>query len=162
MNERVLCGTDVWLDFYFGARKGHREARELVGACCARDASLLVPSSCLGDFFYLCQAGFKDALRAEYGQLTEARALAARSSAWACAEHLLELAVVVGSDHADARIAAKYRPVHGDLGDDLVIAAALRADADVLVTGDEGLRRHSPVLALSAREALAFLRGGGE
>ena len=157
MTKRVLCDTNVWLDYYFGTRTRHDEARELVMLCCRRDVALMVPSSCLGDFFYLCQAGFKQALHKTCGRITQSQALAAQASAWANVEHLLELATVVGSDHGDAHIATKHRVIHGDFEDDLVIAAALRANADCLVTNNEQLRRNSPVLTLSSGEAVAFL-----
>ena len=47
--------------------------------------------------------------------------------------------------------------LHADFEDDLVIAAALRAKADYLVTNDEGLLRHCPVAALDARDMVALL-----
>ena len=158
MGKLVLCDTNVWLDYYLGERSGHEEARELIMQGCRRGIAFMVPSSCLGDVFYLCQADFKRAVREANGCVTESQALAAQASAWAIVEHLLELATVVGSDHGDAYIAAKHRVVHGDFEDDLVIAAALRSSADCLVTDDEQLRRHSPVLTLSVPEAIVYLQ----
>ena len=58
-------------------------------------------------------------------------------------------------------LACKYRQVHDDFEDDLLIAAAQRAQADYLVTNDERLLKHAPVAALSARDALAALRALG-
>jgi len=155
-----LCDTNVWLDYYIGSRRGHDKARDLIVRGINDGASFMIPSSCLGDFFYLCQADFKQALRTVHGTLSDSQALAAQAGAWACVEHLLEVATVVGADHGDARIAAKHRVIHGDFEDDLVIAAAYRSRADCLVTSDEKLRRHSPVLTLDVDEAIAYLARG--
>ena len=156
MAKRVLCDTNVWLDYYLGARSGHEHARMLIVQGCRKDIDFMVPSSCLGDIFYLCQADYKKAIRMACGELSRSQIAAAQICAWASVEHLIDLATVVGSDHGDAHIAMKYRSVHGDFEDDLVLAAALRSHADCLVTGDEKLRRHSPVLTLSVPEALAY------
>ena len=159
MTRKVLCDTNVWLDYYIGMRKGHDEARRLVVEGSRAGVQFMIAASCVGDFFYLCQADFKSALRLAcgHGDLTEPQALAAQEGAWANVAHLLEIATVVGSDHGDARIALKHRRVHRDFEDNLVIAAALRSDADCLVTSDEKLRRDSPILTLDTREALSFL-----
>lgn len=157
MNRKVLCDTNVWLDYYIGMRKGHDAAARLIKGGIRNDISFMVPASCLGDFFYLCQADFKKALVAVFGELTAEQGRAAQEGAWANLAHLLEIATVVGSDHSDAYLALKHRPLHGDFEDDLVIAAALRSDPDYLVTGDEKLRRHSPVQTLTVEEALVFL-----
>lgn len=157
MNRKVLCDTNVWLDYYIGARKGHDAALHLVKEGMRNDIAFMVPASCLGDFFYLCQADFKKALRIVYREISEPQGRAAQEGAWANLAHLLELATVVGTDHGDASIALKHRPIHGDFEDNLVIAAALRSDADLLITDDEKLRRNSPVQTLTVEEALAVL-----
>ena len=45
----------------------------------------------------------------------------------------------------------------GDFEDDLIIAAARRANADYLVTNDKELALHSPVVALDPMTMLAVL-----
>lgn len=156
MVKRILCDTNVWLDYYIGVRKGHATARRLITQGAREGIDFLVPASSLGDFFYLCQNDFKRVLREAYGEISDAQAAAAQVGAWSNVEHLLELATVVGSDHGDANIALKHRCIHGDFEDDFVIAAALRATPDCLVTSDEQLRRHSPVRTFSPAEAIAF------
>ena len=155
MVSLVLCDTNIWLDYYLGARRNHELVREFIIEGCRQGLSFMVPSSCLGDFFYLAQVEYKRALREVYGQLDDSQAMAAQASAWANLEHLLEFATVIGIDHGDTYIAMKYRALHGDYEDDLVIAAALRANVGCLVTDDEKLRFHSPVLTLSVTEAIA-------
>ena len=50
------------------------------------------------------------------------------------------------------------RSVHGDFEDNLVLAAAERANATYLVTNDEQLIKHAPVTALTPHAALVYLR----
>lgn len=157
MSKLILCDTNVWLDYYLGMRPGHESARDLIRRGVDNDVQFLVPVNALGDFFYLCQADFKRALRDSFGMVNESQGAAARESAWACLANLLEIATVVGADQGDAYIALKHKAIHGDYEDDLVLAAALRARVDCLVTSDETLRRNSPVLTLGIDEARAYL-----
>lgn len=160
MSKKVLCDTNVWLDYYLGARPHHESARKLIREGIRQGAFFLVPVSALGDFFYLCQADFKKALRNAFGTVDDTQAAAAREAAWAALSNLLETATVVGADHSDAYRALKHKAVHGDYEDDLVIAAALRSSADCLVTSDEKLRRDAPLTTLTAEEACEYLRMG--
>ena len=83
---------------------------------------------------------------------------ASKETAWACVENMERNATAVGLDASDVWLAHKFKPVHDDFEDNLVVAAARRAKADYLVTNDERLLRHSPVAALSPRDMLALLR----
>ena len=53
-------------------------------------------------------------------------------------------ATAVGADESDLWTACNLRSVHNDLEDNLVVAAAQRADATYLVTNDEALIKHAP------------------
>lgn len=59
----------------------------------------------------------------------------------------------------DARVwlARKHLRISEDFEDCLVLAAAQRAKADLLVTSDEVLLRHAPVVALSVDVFLALV-----
>ncbi|MBQ9043689.1 MAG: PIN domain-containing protein [Eggerthellaceae bacterium] len=156
MGKSVLCDVNIWLDFYFGDRKGHDMARRLVLQGQKQGLMFMVPASCLSDFFYICQASFKKGVLERYGAVSDEQGIAAREGAWAAMESLLRIATVVGADMSDAEIALKFKDVHRDYEDDLVIAAALRAKPDCLVTRDAKLQAKSPVLALTAEEACAY------
>ncbi len=52
---------------------------------------------------------------------------------------------------------AKQRCLHSDYENNLVIAAAMRCNADLLITNDEELIRHCPVAALSVEDATNML-----
>ena len=82
---------------------------------------------------------------------------AATSTAWACVEHMAELAMVVPCDHTDVWMATKLRKLHSDYEDNLVIAAALRGKADLLVTYDKQLRAHATVAVADPASARAWL-----
>ena len=92
----------------------------------------------------------------KYGSVNDGQGAAAREGAWAAMESLLRIATVVGTDMSDAEIALKLKDVHRDYEDDLVIAAAMRAKPDCLVTRDAKLQAKSPVLALTAEEACSY------
>ena len=74
MNKKVLCDTNVWLDYYLGVRPQHASARQLISEGTRHGISFLIAVSSLSDFFYLCQADFKRALREAHGSISEARA----------------------------------------------------------------------------------------
>lgn len=157
MAKRILCDTNVWLDYYCGTRPLHDAANRLVKSSLRQGVMLMVPMSCLGDFFYLCRKDLKQGFREFSGSVSESNAAAANEGAWACLDALLNIATVVGGDGSDARIALKHKNLHGDYEDDLVIAAAFRSEADCLVTCDKRLLAKSPILALTPDEAIAYL-----
>lgn len=96
------------------------------------------------------------------GRLSEDAAYAAKVTAWACVDHMAALATAVPCDHTDVWLAGKQRRLHGDYEDDLVIAAAMRSGADLLVTYDEELRDHATVAAATPTMTwLEALAGGG-
>lgn len=68
-----------------------------------------------------------------------------------------ELATAVGCDAPDVWIAQKQKRLHPDYEDDLIIAAAIRMNATLVVTNDEELIRHAPVRAFSVEDALKYL-----
>lgn len=154
----LLLDTNIWLDYYLGARPGHDLAMRLVGSAVEAGANLLYAISSSKDVYFLMNAGLKRLYREQHGGcLSEEAALAANETAWGCVSHLEELACPVPCDASDVWVAQKQKPLHSDYEDNLIIAAAKRAQADCLVTSDEALRRHAPVTALSTEDAIAYL-----
>lgn len=154
----ILIDTNVWIDFYLGGRPGHAAARELLLKASAAGVQLLHAVSSTNDVFFLVAADFKRAARRQGGgTLTESAAAAAEATAWACLENMTAISTTVGCDQSDVWLARKYRRLHADYEDDLIIAAAMRAKASLLVTNDEQLIRHSPVATLSVESALKLL-----
>lgn len=154
----LLLDTNVWVDYYLGFRPGHKDACRLLDAACALDAVLLYAVTTSKDLFYLIASDYKREFRRTHdGTLTAEGAAAADEVAWACLENMGEWATAVGCDQSDVWLARKQRGVHGDYEDNLVLAAAQRAKATLVVTNDERLLRHSPVAALDVCDAIAFL-----
>lgn len=154
----LLIDTNVWLDYYLPNREGGYEATALVGFAFEYGYPLLYPASIAKDVFYLSSHAFRKTIRAEKGALSSSDAAVAAEAAWKCVQNMREQATAVGSDESDLWMACKLRSIHNDLEDNLVVAAAKRANATYLVTNDETLIKHSPVAALTPRDALALLQ----
>lgn len=181
----LLIDTNVWLDMEFGERGGW--PTEFLVACRMADARMGIAAHSLNDIFYLIQRRIKldrqrmggddpqlgdcqrqrvDGQQLGDGQRRgrrrddpESIASAARIAAWAVVEHILEVAEVVGSDYMDALLATKHRSIHDDYEDDLVIAAAMRMNADLLVTSNQALIKHAPIAALTPQDSIHWLEG---
>ena len=110
------------------------------------------------DVFYLTANTFKRDIRSKNGTLTEHDAAVAAEIAWGCVNAMREQATAVGADESDLWKACALHSVHTDLEDNLIVAAAQRANATYLVTNDEVLIKHAPVAALTPSDALALLQ----
>ena len=155
----ILLDTNVWIDYYVGGRPGHELARALVERALDRGATLLFATLSSKDLFYVMTSVIKRDCRTKHGTLTVAQASAATATAWACLDNMGELATAVDCGQSDVRLARKTRRLHADYEDNLILAAAQRAGADLLVTSDEQLLRHAPVAALDLSDALTYLEG---
>ena len=161
MRDAYLVDTNVWMDYYLQWRPRHADARVLVDGCVSKGFGLLVSVTTLSDLFFSMQSAVKAQYRKEQsGQdpdLTPAQALFAREYAWGCVENLVENHTVVGADLGDVWVGQRQRAVHPDFEDDLVIAAAYRAEPEFIITNDEKLLRHSPYAAMDVADAIKLL-----
>lgn len=156
-NTVIVVDTNVWMDYFMGSRKGNEQAVDFVEQALCLDMALVIPPHCLSTLFFILQQELK-AMNRRDGKLSdENAALTARKAAWAAIDFVLELASVGPTDQMDALIASKQRALHDDLEDNLVIACAMRTNARMLVTNDEKLIKHSPVVTMNARNAAALL-----
>jgi predicted nucleic acid-binding protein len=96
-------------------------------------------------------------IRAEKGGVRDADAASARAFAWGCLQNMRDFATAVGVDEADLWLASKYRSVSSDFEDNVLIAAAQRANADYLVTWDAALLRTPIVRTATPLEMLALI-----
>ena len=154
----ILVDTNIWLDFYLPVRLRHAQAYSLLRLAVSNDVQLLYAAPTIRDVHYLLSASLKKAHREEHGTLDESTSAAINEAAWKCAENMAEIAIAVAADQSDIWLAMKYRLLHNDFDDDLVIAASLRSNASLLVTNDEKFLTHSPVPTLNAEDALALLQ----
>ena len=70
---------------------------------------------------------------------------------------LSQIATPVPCDLSDIWMASKQRELHNDYEDDLIIAAAMRAQTDLLVTNNVKLCSHAPVAAMNVEDAKNYL-----
>lgn len=157
--ERVLLDTNVWLDAFLPDRAAGSVARGLISSLLRFKVDLLYPVHVITDVFYLSYIDIKRLLRGQGPD--ELVAQAARTSAWEYVNSMREMATAVGADGSDVWLASKWEQVHGDVEDNMVLAAAKRAKADYLVTGDKKLLSHAAlagVAAISPEDMLGVLR----
>lgn len=154
VEQGLLLDTNIWLDFYLGERTGHQAARVLIEHAVQEGVALLVAVVSLKDVYYIIGASIKRSVREERGSLDDAAAAAADAAAWACLESIDSLATVVPVDASDIWIARKQRNLHPDFEDDLVLAAAMRSQASLLVTNDSVLASKAPIAAMTSSDAL--------
>ncbi len=154
--ECIVIDTNVWLDNYIPHRAGHADAQRLLACARSCDVQLLYAVESVKDVFYVIAADFKATVRAQAGHVGDAEEAVAQQLAWSCVENMRTLANAIGADESDVWLAAKYRSLHGDLEDNLVLAATKRAGADYLVTGDRAFIEKATVPALTPRDWLVL------
>lgn len=158
--ERVLLDTNVWLDSFLPERAAGSVARDLIALALRQDVQLFYPVHIVPDVFYFSFIGIKRLLQGQGPD--ELIAHAARTTAWEYVNTMREVATAVGADGSDVWIASKWESVHGDLEDNMVLAAAKRAQVDCVVTSDRQLLTHAPfagVAAVSPEDLLGVLKG---
>ena len=139
MTRRIILDTNVWMAFFIRDREGSATAGKLVDAALDAGYTLLYAVESIRDVFYLSNQAFKREIRAEKGILSDHDARVARAMAWGFVENMREIGTAVGSDDGDVLLATKLEKINGDFEDNLLIAAAHRANADFLVTWDREL-----------------------
>lgn len=156
---RLVVDSNVWVDNYLPVRPGWQESRDFLDEACTVGAQLLYPVHVIKDVFYIISMTLKRQEREANDSLSEQAARAVAEAAWGCVENMRENATAVGADESDVWLAFKYRALHSDLEDDLVLAAAERAQADMLVTKDARLIAKATVPAHTPADAAVLLRG---
>lgn len=160
--QSLLVDTNVWLDVYLPDRPHEAVSRALLETAIRSGVSLLYTNGQAKDLFFLVTQYGKQCARLEGREVDANVSACANEFAWGVIKSLSEVATSVGSDESDAWLARKYRAIHQDFGDNLVVAAAARAHADYLVTNDEALLKHTPVATISPADLLSLLQGEGE
>lgn len=109
---------------------------------------LLYPVHIIPNVFYLAFIDVKRLLRGQGSD--ELVAKAARTTAWEYVNSMREIATAVAADNSDVWLASKWESLHGDIEDNLVLAAAKRAQADYVVTSDRQLLSHAALAGVAA------------
>ena len=154
----LLLDTNVILDYFIRRNERNAATMELFGLADAReDVVLYVASLSLKDAYYLLERFLKREA-ATQGRVSEGVAAAAREAAWGCVKQLLGHVLVVSVGWDEVLEACALRRVHDDFEDDLVLAAAMKADADCIVTNDARFERHIPQVSLNVEQALELVK----
>ena len=156
-NKVILVDTGVWLDTFFPWRPDSDTSSGFVMQALDAGYELAYPVHVLKDVFYLAEVLLLQKFRDAHGEPTEENVRAARSVAWRCIDNMRSVATAVAADESDTWLACGYRDLHDDLGDNLVLAAAQRAEVLYLVTTNEALLRKATVEAHSPADALALV-----
>lgn len=143
---RLLVDCNVWIDSYMATHMRHSESLQFVNEALEAGCELLFGASKLETLFFVIRADTKRVIRADKGEVSVQDAEFALRFAWGCIDNISEIATAVGIDASDLRLARKYRVYHSDFEDNVLLAAANRAEADYLVTWDEQLLRNAAPL----------------
>lgn len=145
----VLVDTGVWLD-YLTDRKGTAHDIALVfEEVERRGGALLTALTSLQDIFRLTVSHVRSALEEAHDQTSEA---SQRAMAWGCVKMIRERSALVEMGMADIIRAEQVLSPRGDLSDALVLVAAQRSRADILLTENEQLKAAAPTLAAGVVE----------
>ena len=154
----LLLDTNVLLDYFIRRNERNAAVVELFGLADACEGVVLcVASLTLKDMYYLLERFLKREAAAQ-GRASDAAAAAARTAAWACVRQVLDHVQVVSVGLDEVLEACALRRIHGDFEDDLILAAAMKAGADYLVTSDGRLERHVPEASVDVARALELAR----
>lgn len=154
----VVIDTNVWVDNYLTNRPGHGAAEELLARLWKEKATIAFCPVSAKDVFFVTAQELKRECRQGLGTLSEADALACNEIAWGCVQNMMDNAVAANIGQAEMWLAVKYKRLHGDFEDNLIMAAAQSAEADYFVTNDQALLGKCPVNAFTPRGMLDYLK----
>ena len=157
---RLMVDTNVWIDAYCANHTGFDAANALIHVAEHNGVELFYTIHGLTDVLYVVEQEYRRQARGERGSVADHEARAIKEAALACMRNVMELGTAVGADGSDLWLADKYLPVHGDIEDNLVLAACRRACADYLVTNDRTLISHADVVAKTPEDMVRLFEVG--
>lgn len=157
-NLKLVIDTNVWLDDFFGDRPFHKDARALIDLAISKQVQLFHAITTEKDVYYLSCATLKAKERVSSGCVSNESAHAIASISNALIGKLESLSTPIALDATDTWTARHLQSIHADFEDCLIMAAAVRANADFVVTNDRKLLQHCTVAALSCADMAAYLR----
>lgn len=158
MVTSLVLDTNVWLDYYLPFRAGHGVAGKLLTFAATHNTNLLYAAHSVVDIFYIVEAQTKRAIATLGVQPSEESSRVAKAMAYDAIKNLGEIATAVGVDQSDMWLMQKYYRIHPDIEDDLIMAAAIRARADYLITNDKQLLQHAVVPVLTPEDFLRLVK----
>ena len=150
----------IWLDCFLPSRGNQDLAWSILDEALKRNDEVLYATETAKDVFYNVARSLKAEERAMRGRVSDGQAQAINEAAWGVVGFMADVATAVGAEQAEVMLAHSLKSSHRDFEDNLLLAAALRAEADYLVTRDKSLVLHAPVTALLPEDMLELLVGG--
>lgn len=154
---RVLLDTNILIHYSLGDEPECSHYKTLLEHALDGKIVLYVSSHSLKDVYYNIALVLKRQERIETGGLSETSAAAANEAAWGAIRLLGKHLHIVPMGRSEHEHAFVFKNIHNDYEDDLQLAAAYAAKANLLITNDVKLKGHSPVAALSSEEAVTLL-----
>ena len=155
--QSLMLDTCIWVNSQIGTNSGHEAARNLIIAALKQNMVIGIAPHSLANVFYITHRHLRRLDAAEGAEIPGDSLAAAKETAWGVVNGITEYATVVGTDGSDARVACLYKSVHDDFEDNLVIAAARRMKADLIVSDDRQFVLRSPLPAMTAEDALRWI-----
>lgn len=155
---KIVLDTNVVVDYLLGRKPVCDECRHIMMEHAQGNHAVYVSALSLKDAYYLVSMQLKRMERAKEGALSEEMARAANEVAWACVRQLVDCLLVLPAGLSESLRAFTFKPIHPDFEDDLVVASALSANVDYLVTNDDALLRHAPIATLSSADMLKLIQ----
>ena len=152
--SRLLLDTNVWMYYFMGTPDHLPAISRLIEMCVSADVDILYAPTSLKDVFYLIPRSFK---REDAYTPTASTYLPA---AWACAKRMMELGTAAPLSASECEMARMLQSQVSDLENGLVLAAADRAQADYVVTYDQGLLKAVPEECVTAERVLELIKMG--
>ena len=152
--HRLLLDTNVWVSYYLSGSGLAEDAGELVRASLANDIELFYAPTSLKDAFYIIPRELK---RAEAESGVETSPASRRAVAWACTQHMREIATPAPLTGVECDLAHMLRSMNADLEDNIVVACAETCHADYLVTYDRQLIEAFSPSCITPAQALSAI-----
>lgn len=150
----LVIDTNVWVDYLLGVEPFCQETVCLFDKCTHNSVSLLYTPTTLKDVFYIVPRQLQ---RIPPGGDATQETFARERIAWACIETITSIATAIPLSLPECNLAWMLRHKHGDLEDDLVVAAAETCGADYIVTYDQELIDHFAPVCITPVQAYDLL-----
>ena len=151
--QGLLLDTNVLLDYCLPNRPDSKTSFQLIDVCVKQEIPLYCAATSLTDVFYIVERAIRHAISKEGKQNNGV----SHEIAWGVLSCIENIVQVVGVDASDVWLATKNRTLHNDFEDNVIVAAAMRANAKHLVTNDARLKDESCVSALRPSQVLALI-----
>lgn len=152
--KTFLVDTNVWIDYFMASEPHYKAVLSFFEAVDQRGGTLLYAPTTLKDVFFLIPR----ILRREAIAAGEIEETSFAPAAWACVRTMTEIAVAAPLSLPECDLAWMLRTTHGDLEDNLVIAAAETCNADYVVSYDRDMLEDFSPACITPEQANQLLR----